>query len=90
MIETLEGIQSAFNAAQAGDKMISVADLIVLGGNVAIEQAAQKAGHSVEVPFSAGRGDATQEQTDVDSFAVLEPASDGFRNYLKTQYTLSA
>ena len=90
VIETLEGIQSAFNAAQAGDKMISVADLIVLGGNVAIEQAAQKAGHSVEVPFSAGRGDATQEQTDVDSFAVLEPASDGFRNYLKTQYTLSA
>ena len=90
MIETLEGIQSAFNAAQAGDKMISVADLIVLGGNVAIEQAAQKAGHTVEVPFSAGRGDATQEQTDVDSFAVLEPASDGFRNYLKTQYTLSA
>ena len=90
VIETLEGIQSAFNAAQAGDKMISVADLIVLGGNVAIEQAAQKAGHTVEVPFSAGRGDATQEQTDVDSFAVLEPASDGFRNYLKTQYTLSA
>ena len=90
VIETLEGIQSAFNAAQAGDKMISVADLIVLGGNVAIEQAAQKAGHTIEVPFSAGRGDATQEQTDVDSFAVLEPASDGFRNYLKTQYTLSA
>jgi catalase-peroxidase len=90
VIETLEGIQSAFNTAQAGDKMISVADLIVLRANVAIEQAAQKAGHTVEVPFSAGRGDATQEQTDIDSFAVLEPASDGFRNYLKTQYTLSA
>jgi catalase-peroxidase len=90
VIKTLEEIQSAFNAAQTGGKMVSLADLIVLGGNVAIEQAALKAGHTVDVPFAAGRGDAAQEQTDVDSFAVLEPASDGFRNYLKTQYTLSA
>ena len=90
VIKTLEEIQSAFNAAQTGGKMVSLADLIVLGGNVAIEQAALKAGHTVDVPFAAGRGDAAQEQTDVASFAVLEPASDGFRNYLKTQYTLSA
>ena len=87
---TLEGIQKAFNAAQSGGKAISLADLIVLGGSAGIEQAAKKAGHSVEVPFTPGRTDATQEHTDVESFAVLEPIADGFRNYLKTEYTVSA
>ncbi len=69
---------------------MSLADLIVLGGCAAIEQAAKKAGHEVSVPFAPGRTDASQEQTDVESFAVLEPAADGFRNYLKTRYTISA
>ena len=90
VIATLEGIQKAFNAAQSGGKAISLADLIVLGGSAGIEQAAKKAGHSVEVPFTPGRTDATQEHTDVESFAVLEPIADGFRNYLKTEYTVSA
>jgi catalase-peroxidase len=90
VIATLEGIQKAFNAAQSGGKAVSLADLIVLGGSVGIEQAAKKAGHSVEVPFTPGRTDATQEHTDVESFAVLEPIADGFRNYLKTEYTVSA
>jgi len=90
ILATLESIQAAFNAAQKGKKRVSVADLIVLGGCAAIEEAAKKAGHTVEVPFTPGRVDATQEQTDVESFAVLEPTADGFRNYLKTRYSLSA
>jgi catalase-peroxidase len=87
MLETFEGIQKAFNTAQTGGKKVSLADLIVLGGCAAVEQAAQKAGHDVQVPFTPGRTDASQDQTDVDSFAVLEPAADGFRNYLKSAYT---
>ena len=87
MLETLEGIQKEFNAAQTGGKKVSLADLIVLGGCAAVEQAAKKAGHDVQVPFTPGRTDASQEQTDVESFAVLEPAADGFRNYLKAAYT---
>jgi len=90
VLKTLEGIRKAFNGAQKGGKKVSLADLIVLGGCAAIEQAAKNAGHAVEVPFTPGRTDASQEQTDVESFAVLEPAADGFRNYLKTEYTVSA
>jgi catalase-peroxidase len=87
VLETLEGIRKEFNAAQTGGNKVSLADLIVLGGCAAVEQAAKKAGHDVKVPFAPGRTDASQEQTDVDSFAVLEPAADGFRNYLKAAYT---
>jgi catalase-peroxidase len=90
VLKTLEGIQQAFNTSAVGGKKISLADLIVLGGCAAVEAAAQKAGHTVAVPFTPGRTDASQEQTDVASFAVLEPAADGFRNYLKTRYTLPA
>jgi catalase-peroxidase len=90
VLKTLQGIQKEFNAAQSGGKKVSLADLIVLGGCAAVEQAAKKAGHEVEVPFTPGRTDASQEQTDVESFAVLEPAADGFRNYLKTKYSVSA
>ena len=83
VLRTLEGIQRDFNAAQAGEaKQVSLADLIVLGGSAAVEQAAKSAGHDVQVAFAPGRTDATQEQTDVESFAVLEPVADGFRNYL--------
>ena len=83
MLKTLEGIQKAFNDAQAGGKkQVSLADLIVLGGCAAVEKAAKDAGHDVKVPFTPGRTDASQEQTDVESFAVLEPDADGFRNYL--------
>jgi catalase-peroxidase len=82
VLGVLEGIQGAFNAAQSGNKRVSLADLIVLGGSAGIEQAAQKAGHAVKVPFMPGRTDATQEMTDVESFAVLEPKQDGFRNFL--------
>ena len=82
VLRTLEGIQADFNAAQTGRKQVSLADLIVLGGSAAVELAARKAGHAVEVPFAPGRTDASQEQTDVESFAELEPAADGFRNYL--------
>ena len=82
----LEGVQAAF---QAGGKRVSIADLIVLGGVVAIEQAAKAAGHSLEMPFTPGRTDASQEQTDVESFDMLEPIADGFRNYLKTEYKVS-
>ncbi|MFZ2161682.1 MAG: catalase/peroxidase HPI [Sideroxyarcus sp.] len=82
-LKTLENIQSAFNSAQSGGKKVSLADLIVLGGCAAIEAAAKKAGHDVTVPFSPGRMDASQEQTDVVSFGVLEPAADGFRNYVR-------
>jgi catalase-peroxidase len=87
VLETLEGIQKEFNAAQTGGKKVSLADLIVLGGCAAVEQAAKKAGHDVRVPFAPGRTDASQDQTDIESFAVLEPAADGFRNYLKAAYT---
>jgi len=83
VLRTLEGIQKAFNDAQSDRKRVSLADLIVLGGCAAVEQAAKKAGYDVEVPFAPGRSDASQEQTDVDSFAVLEPTADGFRNYLR-------
>ncbi len=89
VLDTLEGIQKAFNGAQVGGKMVSMADLIVLGGCVGIEKAAKNAGHDVTVPFTAGRTDASQAQTDVASFAVLEPVSDGFRNYAKTRFTVS-
>ncbi|SHO63403.1 catalase/peroxidase HPI [Algoriphagus zhangzhouensis] len=88
VISTLEKIQNDFNS-KSGAKKVSLADLIVLGGAAAVEKAASNAGYSVNVPFVPGRMDATQEQTDVESFAVLEPMADGFRNYLKTQYTLS-
>ena len=90
VLATLEGVQKAFNNAQANGKMVSLADIIVLGGCAAVEKAAKDAGHDVTVPFTPGRADASQEQTDVDSVAVLEPAADGFRNYLKTEYTVSA
>lgn len=90
VLQTLEGIQNEFNAAQTTGKHLSIADLIVLAGNAAIEKAAANAGHSITVPFAAGRTDASQEQTDVESFAVLEPQADGFRNYVKTKYTVSA
>ncbi len=89
ILEGLEGIQTTFNNAQSDGKMVSMADLIVLGGCAAIEQAGKEAGHEVTVPFTPGRSDASQAQTDVDSFAILEPVADGFRNYLKTQYTIS-
>ena len=85
MLSTLEGIQEAFNQAQSDGKRVSLADLIVLGGCAGIEKAAKNAGHNVKVPFTPGRADASQEQTDMDSFAVLEPAADGFRNYLKAE-----
>jgi catalase-peroxidase len=90
VLKTLEGIQSAFNGAKSGGKKVSMADLIVLGGCAAIEQAAKNAGHEVMVPFTPGRMDTTQEQTDVESFAALEPIADGFRNYLKGKYTVPA
>ena len=90
VLETLEGIQKEFNVAQTGGKMVSLADLIVLGGCAGIEQAAKNAGHEVTVPFTPGRADASQEQTDVESFAYLETAADGFRNYLKAQYAVPA
>jgi catalase-peroxidase len=90
VLSALEAIQSAFNGAQTGGKKVSLADLIVLGGSAAVEQAAKAAGHAVEVPFTPGRTDASQEQTDVESFSVLEPTADGFRNYLHTEYTLTA
>jgi catalase-peroxidase len=90
VLQTLEGIQKAFNSAQSGGKKVSLADLIVLGGCAGVEQAAKNAGHDVTVPFTPGRTDAPQEQTDVVSFAVLKPAADGFRNYLKTKYAVSA
>ncbi len=90
VLATLEGVQKAFNAAQSGGKKVSLADLIVLGGCAAVEKAAKNAGHDVQVPFSPGRTDASQEQTDVDSFAVLEPVADGFRNYLKAKFGVSA
>ncbi len=82
VLAKLEKIQAEFNASQSGNKKISLADLIVLGGNAAVEAAAKKAGHEVEVPFAPGRTDATQDMTDVEGFAALEPKTDGFRNFL--------
>jgi len=90
VLEILAGIQKEFNSTQTDGKLVSLGDLIVLGGCAGIEQAAKNAGHDVTVPFTPGRADASQEQTDVESFAVLEPTADGFRNYLKTQQTTSA
>jgi len=89
-LKTLEGIQGEFNSAQSGGKKVSLADLIVLAGCAGVEQAAKNAGHAVTVSFAPGRMDASQEQTDGDSFAVLEPVADGFRNYLKGKYSVSA
>ncbi len=89
VLKVLEGIQSDFNAS-AGDKQVSIADLIVLGGSAAIEAAAAKAGHDITVPFTAGRVDATQEMTDVESYGVLEPVADGFRNYQQKEFTVPA
>jgi catalase-peroxidase len=90
VLKTMEGIQSAFNGGSFGGKKVSLADLIVLGGCAGVEKAAKNAGHEVMVPFTPGRMDARQEQTDVASFAVLEPIADGFRNYLKGKYTVPA
>jgi catalase-peroxidase len=90
VLQTLEGIQNEFNGAQTGGKKVSLADLIVLAGCAGVEKAAKNAGHEVSVPFTPGRMDASQEQTDVESFAVLEPIADGFRNYLKGKYKLPA
>jgi catalase-peroxidase len=86
VLDKLDSVRTAFNAAQSGSKRVSLADLIVLGGCAAVEEAARRAGYPVEVPFSPGRTDATQEQTDADSFAVLEPTADGFRNYRNGQF----
>ena len=88
VLSVLEGVQSEFNATQAGGKKVSLADLIILAGGAAIEQAAQAAGHEVKVPFTPGRMDASQAQTDVVSFTKLEPIADGFRNYQKTRYSV--
>jgi catalase-peroxidase len=90
VLQKLETIQKEFNASQSGGKKVSLADLIVLGGSAAVEKAAKNAGHDVKVPFAPGRTDASQEQTDVDSFAPLEPTADGFRNYLRGKQRLSA
>ncbi|WP_070887129.1 catalase/peroxidase HPI [Pseudomonas argentinensis] len=90
VLATLEGIRGEFNRSATGGKQVSLADLIVLAGNAGIEQAASKAGRNVQVPFSPGRSDASQAQTDVESFAVLEPIADGFRNYLKGRYSVPA
>jgi len=90
VLKTLEGIRSEFNKSAAGGEKVSLADLIVLAGCAGVEQAAKKAGHDVKVPFTPGRTDASPEQTDAASFAVLEPIADGFRNYLKGRYSVPA
>ncbi len=90
VLQTLEKIQSEFNDEQSGHKKVSIADLIVLGGCVGIEQAIKNAGYNLAVPFKPGRTDASQKQTDVQSFTVLEPKADGFRNYLKAKFSVSA
>jgi catalase-peroxidase len=90
VLKTLEGIQQDFNKAQTGGKLVSLADLIVLAGCAGVEKAAKQAGYEVKVPFTPGRADASQEQTDVESFELLEPAADGFRNYLKSHHTAAA
>jgi len=89
VLKTLEGIQKEFNSSQTSGKKVSLADLIVLAGCAGVEKAAKDAGSAITVPFTPGRMDASQEQTDADSFAFLEPAADGFRNYVKTKYTIS-
>ena len=89
-LQTLEKIQKEFNSSQSNGKIVSLADLIVLGGCAAVKEATKNAGHDVKVPFSPGRTDASQEQTDVESFAVLEPTADGFRNYLGSGHRRSA
>ena len=89
VLQTLEAIQTEFNASQSGGKKVSLADLIVLGGGAGVEKAAKAAGHDVKVPFGPGRADASQEQTDAHSFAPLEPAADGFRNYLRGKPRIS-
>jgi catalase-peroxidase len=88
VLTALEAVQAEFNASAAGGKKVSIADLIVLGGNAGVEQAAKAAGHDITVPFTPGRMDATQEQTDVESFEVLEPTADGFRNYLAVDFAI--
>lgn len=90
MLRTLEGIQESFNSAQSGGKQVSLADLIVLAGGAGVEQAAKDAGFEIQVPFTPGRVDASQEQTDLESFAALEPTADGFRNYLGKSNRLPA
>ena len=90
VLNALGGIQAKFNSIQPNGKKVSLADLIVLAGCAGVEQAAQKAGHAVTVPFNPGRTDAAQEQTDVESFAVLEPIADGFRNYQRKKYSVTA
>jgi len=90
VLKTLENVQKVFNDAASGNKKVSTADLIVLAGCAGVERAAKAAGYDVTVPFAPGRTDATEEQTDAESFAVLEPVADGFRNYLKTTYSISA
>ena len=90
VLATLEGIQQEFNGSQSAGKSVSIADLIVLGGSAGIEKAAKSAGYDITVPFTPGRADASQEQTDIESFEVLEPSGDGFRNYLKAHHTSSA
>ena len=90
VLKTLEGIRTEFNNVQSGGKKVSLADLIVLAGGAAIEQAAKNAGYKVKVSFTPGRMDASQKQTDAASLAVLEPVADGFRNYLKTKFSASA
>jgi catalase-peroxidase len=90
ILNTLEGVQQAFNTSRTDGKKVSLADLIVLGGCAGVEKSATDAGFDVIVPFSPGRTDASAEQTDIDSFAVLEPIADGFRNYLKKRYTVPA
>ena len=89
VLQTLEAIQKAFNSEQSGGKAVSIADLVVLGGCAAVEQAARNAGHDIAVPFTPGRADASTEQTDIESFAALEPTADGFRNYLKAKHSVS-
>jgi catalase-peroxidase len=88
VLQVLEGIKAEFDAAQAGGKKVSIADLIVLGGSAAVEQAARDAGQEIEVPFAPGRTDASQEQTDIEGFEVLEPRADGFRNYLQVRFSV--
>lgn len=88
MLKALEGVQAAFNSQASGGKKVSLADLIVLGGNVGVQEAAKAAGHTVDVPFTPGRMDASAEQTDAESFDVMEPQADGFRNYLKVEFSV--
>jgi catalase-peroxidase len=90
VLQTLEGVQQDFNGSQSGGKKVSLADVVVLGGCAAVEQAAKDAGHNVTVPFAPGRTDASQDETDVEAFAVLEPQADGFRNYLRPGEKLPA